>query len=166
MERGHGKKDVDWNAKVGTVTGPQGHTRGVFDTALGRDAINPPSNPASGFVGLRLRGLPIGKYRVYVLGRLTLDHLNWGNYLVEKAHVAAIGLDLTSINAPLLAMAPLDDPDARQWVVGQTHVVTDVEVSGPDQYLTIITSKDNEHSPTPAGGRAVILGVQILQVPD
>lgn len=65
-----------------------------------------------------------------------------------------------------LTMAPLDDPNAEKWIAGQTHVVADVDVSGPDQYLTIITSKDRENSPTPAGGRAVILGVQILQIND
>ena len=80
--------------------------------------------------------------------------------------MAAVGLNLTSIDAPQLTMAPLDDPNAGKWVAGQTHVVTDVTVSGPDQYLTIITGKDRENSPTPAGGRAVILGVQILQITD
>jgi hypothetical protein len=115
---------------------------------------------------MRLRGLPNGKYRVYVVGRTSLDHANWGNYLVEKAHVATVGLNLTGSDASPLTMAPLDDPHARTWVAGQTHVVTDVDVSGPDQYLTIITSKDRENSPTPAGGRAVILGVQILQITD
>jgi len=101
-----------------------------------------------------------------VLGRLSLDHRNWGNYLVDKAHVAAIGLNLTDMDVPLLTMTPLDDPNAGQWIVGQTHVLTDIEVGGPDQYLTIITSKDTRNSPVPAGGRAVILGVQILQITD
>lgn len=166
VDLGHGKKDIDWSAELDTMTGPQGKTRGVFDTAMGRDAINPPAGSASGFVGLRLRGLPNGKYRVYVLGRTSLDHANWGNYLVEKAHAATVGLNLTGSDASPLTMAPLDDPNAGKWIPGQTHVVTDVDVSGPDQYLTIITSKDRENSPTPAGGRAVILGVQILQITD
>ena len=68
----------------------------------------------------------------------------WGNYLVEKAHVAAVGPNLTGIDTPPLTMAPLDDPNAEKWVAGQTHVVADVDVSGPDQFLTIITSKDRE----------------------
>lgn len=166
VDVGHGKKDIDWSAELDTMTGPQGKTRGVFDTAMGRDAINPPTLPASNVVGMRLRGLPNGKYRVYVVGRTSLDHANWGNYLVEKAHLATVGLNLTDSDTSPLTMAPLDDPNARTWVAGQTHVVTDVDVSGPDQYLTIITSKDRENSPTPAGGRAVILGVQILQITD
>jgi len=166
VDLGHGKKAIDWDAEVDTLTGPQGKTHGVFDTALGRDAISPPSMPATGLVGLRLRGLPTGRYRVYVLGRLSLDHPNWGNYLVEKAHVASVGLGLSGIAAPLLDMAPLEDPDAGSWVAGQTHVVADVEINGPDQYLTIITSKDRKCSPVPAGGRAVILGVQILQLTE
>ena len=45
-------------------------------------------------------------------------------------------------------------------------MVTDVEVSGPDQHLTIVTGKDRDRSPTPAGGRAVLLGLQIVQLPD
>ncbi|MDP6545560.1 MAG: FecR domain-containing protein [Phycisphaerae bacterium] len=166
VDLGHGKKAIDWAAEVDTMTGPQGKTRGVFKTALGRDAVSTPSIPGTGLLGLRFRGLPRGKYRIYVLARLSLDHPNWGNYLVEKAHVASVGLDLSGIEAPLLNMAPLDDPDAGRWVAGQTHVVTDVEIDGPDQYMTIITSKDRERSPTRAGGRAVILGVQILQLTD
>jgi len=166
VDLGHGKKDVDWSAELDTMTGPQGKTRGVFDTAMGRDAINPPTLPASNVIGMRLRGFPKGTYRVYVVGRTSLDHANWGNYLVEKAHLATVGLNLTDSDASPLTMAPLDDPNARQWVAGQTHVVTDVDVNGSDQYLTIITGKDRENSPTPAGGRAVILGVQILQITD
>ncbi len=166
VDLGHGKNEIDWDAGVDTMRGPQGRTRGVFDTALGRDVINPPPGSTSGLVGLRLRGLPAGKYRVYVLGRTSLDHANWGNYLVEKAHVAAVGLDVASIDAPGLKMSPLGDANAGKWVAGQTHVVTDVAVSGPDQFLTIITGNDRENSPIPAGGRAVILGVQILQLTD
>jgi len=166
VDFGHGKRNVDWDAEVDTMTGPQGRTHGVFNTALGRDAVSPPSRPATGLVGLRIRGLPRGRYRVYVLGRSSLNHRNWGNFLVEKAHVAAVGTDLRE-NSPLpLVMAPLKDPDAGRWVAGQTHVVTDVEVRGSDQYVTIITGKDRDRSPTPAGGRAVILGVQIVQLLD
>jgi hypothetical protein len=133
---------------------------------LGRDAVSPPSDRTTGLVGLRIRGLPRGRYLVYVLGRSSLDHRNWGNLLVEKAHVAAVGTDLRDGSPLPLAMAPLEDPDAGQWVAGQTHVVTDVEVDGPDQYLTIVTGKDRDRSPTPAGGRAVLLGLQIVQLPD
>jgi len=166
VDFGHGKRSVDWDAEVDTMTGPQGRTHGVFDTALGRDAVSPPARPATGLVGLRIRGLPPGRYRVYVLGRSSLDHHNWGNYLVEKAHLAAVGTDLRD-GAPLpLAMAPLEDPHAGRWVAGQTHVVTDVEVDGLDRYVTIITSKDRGRSPTGAGGRAVLLGVQIVQLGD
>ncbi len=164
LDVGHGKESVDWDAVVDTETGPQGDTRGVFDTALGRDVINPPSGIPSDLMGLRLRGLPAGTYRVYVLGRSSLDHANWGNYLVEKAHMASVGTNLSGMDVSPLRMASLNDPNAGNWVAGQTHVVTDVAVSGPDQYLTIITSKDKENSRTGPGGRAVILGVQILQV--
>ena len=164
LDVGHGKESVDWDAVVDTETGPQGDTRGVFDTALGRDVINPPSGISSDLMGLRVRGLPAGTYRVYVLGRASLDHANWGNYLVEKAHMASVGTDLSDMDASPLRMASLNDPNAAGWVPGQTHVVADVTVSGPDQYLTIITAKDKENSRTGPGGRAVILGVQILQV--
>jgi len=165
VDLGHGKKEIDWEADIDTRTGPQGVTHGVFDTALGRDAINPP--PGSGNIGLRLRGLPKGKYRVYVIGRTSLDHANWGNYLVEKTHTATVDLgDITLSASPPLVMAPLKDRNAKKWVTGQTHIVTDVEVSDPDEYVTIITSYDRNNSPTPQGGRSVILGVQIVQVAD
>jgi len=58
----------------------------------------------------------------------------------------------------------LSDPDAAIWVNGQTHVVTDVEITGPDQYLTILTAKDRERSPKPGGGNSVISAIQIIEL--
>ena len=118
-----------------------------------------------GQVGVRLRGLPRGEYRVYLVGRGVLDHKSWGNYLVNKAYksvVAAGDADLTS--GDLLYHDPLTDPDAKSWVSGQTHVVADVGISGPDEYLTILTSKDRERSPVPGGGNGVISAIQIIQL--
>ena len=134
-------------------------TRGVFDTPLGKDHLG-----GGGQVGVRLRGLPKGEYRVYLVGRGVLDHKNWGNYLVSKAYksvVAAGDSDLAS--GDLLHHDPLIDPDAKSWVRGQTHVVADVKISGPDEYLTILTSKDRDRSPIPGGGNSVISAIQIIQ---
>jgi hypothetical protein len=39
-------------------------------------------------------------------------------------------------------------------------------ISGPDEHLQLIVSKDRERSPVPAGGGATILGVQIVQIAE
>lgn len=156
------RREFSWDREPDVVRGVVQSTRGVFDTALGKDHLG-----AGGAVGVRLRGLPSGRYRVYLVARGALDHEKWGNYLVSKAYKSVItpgDADLES--SSLLYHDPLDDPDAKSWVKGQTHVMADVEISNPDEYLTIFTTKDRERSPTPGGGNSVISAIQIIQLPD
>lgn len=154
------RREFSWDREPDMMRGVVQSTRGVFDTALGKDHLG-----GGGEVGVRLRGLPSGRYRVYLVARGALDHDNWGNYLVTKAYksvVAAGDADLRS--GSLLYHDPLSDPDAKFWVSGQTHVVADVEISAPEQYLTIRTMKDRERSPKPGGGNSMISAIQIIQL--
>jgi len=154
------RRDFSWAREPDLMRGFAPTTRGVFDTALGKDHLG-----GGGEVGLRFRGLPKGEYRVYLVARGALDHAKWGNYLVSKAYksvVSAGDADLDS--GTLLYHDPLVDPAAKSWVEGQTHIAAQVHISGPDEYLTIRTTKDRARSPTPGGGNSVISAVQIIQL--
>ncbi len=148
-------KTIDWDEPP-TMRGSSGNSRGVFNSSLGEDGIRGRSR-----VGLRFRGLPKGRYRVYVIGRSALVHPNWGNFLTDKAYDCSIGVDQAVEVYPI---DPLEDENASQWVNGQTHAVGDVMINGPDEYLQLVVNKDRERSPVPAGGGATILGVQIMQM--
>ena len=151
------QKEVDWN-EAPTMRGSSGKSRGVFHTSLGEDGIRGGSR-----VGLRIRGLPKGKYRVYVIGRSSIVHPKWGNFLTDKAYNCSIGIDQSSERHSL---EPLDDEHASQWIRGQTHAMGEVTISGPGEYLELIVNKDRAKSPAPAGGCATILGVQIMQIAE
>lgn len=156
------RREFSWDREPDVVRGVVQSTRGVFGTALGKDHLG-----AGGVVGVRLRGLPSGRYRVYLVARGALDHEKWGNYLVSKAYKSVIAPgDASLASGSVLYHDPLDDPDAKSWVEGQTHVVADVEISNPDEYLTILTTKDRERSPKPGGGNSVISAIQIIQLLD
>lgn len=152
-----GQNEVDWNEPL-TSRGSSGKSHGVFHTSLGEDGIR-----GGNRVGMRIRGLPKGNYRVFVIGRSSIVHPNWGNFLIDKAYNCSIGIGQVVENIPV---DPLDDEMAKRWVDGQTHVASDVAIGGPDEYLTVIVSKDGKRSPVPAGGGATILGVQIMQLTD
>ncbi len=103
--------------------------------------------------------------RVFLDGRSVLDHEKWGNFLVSKVHRAVIAAGEADWDSgEVFYHEALSDPDAAIWVNGQTHVVTDVEITGPDQYLTILTAKDRERSPKPSGGSSVISAIQIIEL--
>ena len=149
-----------WDRQPHLSKGAVSSTRGVFDTPLCKDYLG-----GRGGVGLRLRGMPKGTYRVFLVGRSVLDHEKWGNFLVSKAYRAVIAAGESDWDSgEVFYHEVLSDPDAAIWVNGQTHVVTDVEITGPDQYLTILTAKDRERSPKPSGGSSVISAIQIIEL--
>ena len=154
------RREFSWDSEPDLMRAVVQSTRGVFDTTLCKDHL-----AGGGQVGVRVRGLPPGEYRVYLVGRGVLDHKNWGNYLVTKAYKSVISMgevDLDSGN--LLFHDPLSDPDAKSWKRDQTHVVADVEISGRHEYLTILTTKNRSRSPKPGGGNSVISAIQIIQL--
>ena len=148
-------KEIDWSQPP-MARGSSGNSRGVFHTPLGEDGIDGRSR-----VGLRIRGLPRGRYRVYVIGRSAIVHPKWGNFLTSKAYACSIGSGRKTESHPI---DPLEDENAGRWVKGQTHAVGEAAINGPDEYLQLIVNKDRAKSPAPAGGGATILGVQIMQV--
>jgi ferric-dicitrate binding protein FerR (iron transport regulator) len=155
----HENKRFDWDAEPMTDRAPEGRSLGVFHTPLGEDNL-----AARGKLAFRLRGLPPGRYRVYVLGRSTLQHPVRGNLLVEKAHMAAVAVNIPDVDAAQmpLEMAPLEDPNAGKWIDGQTHVVAEVSITHREDYLTIIAREDQLKSRVKSSP-SVILGFQIVQ---
>ena len=152
--------EFSWDRQPHLSKGAVSSTRGVFDTPLCKDYL-----VGGGVVGLRFRGMPQATYRVFLVGRSVLDHQKWGNFLVSKAHRAVIAAGEADWGSgEVFYHEALTDPDAAIWVNGQTHVVTDVEITDPDQYLTILTAKDRERSPKPGGGNSVISAIQIIEL--
>jgi hypothetical protein len=155
------RHEFSWDHEPDVTRNSVYDTRGVFDTPLGRDHV-----AGANSVGLRFRGLPKGRYRVFLLGRNVLDHRKLGNFLVTKTYQSVIGVNADVKTGDVLYHELLTDPNAESWVVGQTHVVKEVEIAGPDEYLTILTAKDRRRSPKPAGGGSTISGIQIIEVRD
>jgi len=161
IDYGHQEKgSFSWDRQPYLSKGAVASTRGVFDTPLCKDYL-----VRGGVVGLRFRGMPQATYRVFLVGRSVLDHEKWGNFLVSKAHRAVISAGEANWDSgEVFYHEALSDPDAAIWVNGQTHVVTDVEITGPDQYLTILAAKDRDRSPKPSGGNSVISAIQIIEL--
>jgi hypothetical protein len=154
-------QDVEWGREPNQVRSSFCQSSGVFDTALGRDRLRD-----AGTIGLRIRGLPAGTYRVFFIGRLTDTGTTRGDFLTNKAFRSAIGVNLDAIPDPHEIIMPVEDSGAAQWVDGQTHLVGEVTLSGPDDYLTVLTRKSKQHSPVASGGHSAIAGVQIVQITD
>lgn len=152
------QRAFSWDAEPQLVRSAHCLTRGVFDTALGKDRLI-----SGGMVGLRIKGLPLGRYRIYFIARCVDDN-GRGNYLTLKAYRVVIGTDLSEVPRDAPVIMPLDDPDAGQWVAGQTHHVSEVELSATDEYLTMLVRRDLNLSPQRGGGWSPIVGVQIVQI--
>ena len=152
------KRTFTWDVEPQLVRSAYCQTRGVFDTALGKDRLS-----SGGTVGLRIKGLPVGKYRVYFIAR-SVDDTKRGNYLVLKGYRVVVGTNLSEVSRNAPAIMPLDDPDAQQWVAGQTHHVSEVELAAEDEYLTLLVRRDPALSPQKGGGGTAIVGVQIVQI--
>jgi hypothetical protein len=152
----HPRRSVDWRGNEVPRSNSKFPSNGVFRSALGQDDVS-----SDGTVGLRFRGLPAGRYRVYFLGREARAYPS--NYLTKWAFRAAVGVNIDQLPEKPLAISPLDDPQAKAWVKGQTHVVDEVTIHSPDEYLTVLTCIDRTRSAS-RGGRGAIVGVQIVQV--
>jgi ferric-dicitrate binding protein FerR (iron transport regulator) len=161
IDCGVGRPVIDWSSELDQMRRGIERTHGVFATPLGQDNINAVNRN----VGLRLKGLPRGRYRVYVVARPALHNPNWGNYLVNKAASVSIGIHLDRHGIEAKALTPLTDPNAGAWVDGQTHTVVELNIAGPDEFLSVIASRDRKTSPQTSGGRSVIQAVQIIQLP-
>ena len=109
-------------------------------------------------LGLRVRGLPKGTYRVYALCRSARR---------PAAHYeVSFGANLDSQLSTPKQIPPMDSESLPVWTQGVTYEVEDIEISGPDDWLTFITRYSREKSiqSTPHHGRSVLLGMQIVEL--
>jgi hypothetical protein len=133
----HPRHPVDWDEKEQPRSNSRFPSCGVFKSPLGQDDIS-----SDGIVGLRLRGFPAGRYRVYFIGREARN-----SYLTMFAFRDAIGIDIDQIPEQPLLVSQLDDSEATKWVDGQTHVV-DVWYQRIDvrKHLPLVRSQQRHQS--------------------
>ncbi|MEM8955650.1 MAG: hypothetical protein AAGD22_15965 [Verrucomicrobiota bacterium] len=155
VDYGHGDGVIDWDAEPvdpwGRIYSKAG---GVFDSALCQD-----HRPWDFDLGLRISGLPKGKYRIYALCRSVRRP--------EASYDVSFGVNLDR-QLPEPAIIPtMDNATEPTWVPGLTYAVDEVEVSGPEDWATFITRYSRERSinNAPHHGRSVLLGLQIVQIP-
>ncbi len=155
IDYGHGIDEIDWNAAPLDPTGsPYKKAGPIFDTALCQD-----HRPTKGNLGYRISGLPAGRYRIYALCRSVRRPL--------VAYDVSFGVNLDrQVQNPLL-IPPMKTSSAENWVAGQTHAVSEIQISGPDDWATVITRYAPERSQEKnhlAGIRSVLLGLQVVMI--
>jgi hypothetical protein len=161
IDFGAGGEAIDWDA-------PQRlhacRTKGIFNTPIGRDNIrmSSMSGQVGPWLGMRMRGLPAGKYRLFMIARSVNTNPNWGNFLTLKQHVVTV--TPPAGDTTVHVVAPLEDPTAAKWVEDQTHVVSEFAVGNTDEWVTVTTMMDRENSPKQQGSSGQIQGFQIIQV--
>lgn len=154
VDYGHGDGVIDWDA---TPEDPWGRVyskaAGVFATSLCQD-----HRPWDYDLGLRVSGLPAGKYRVYALCRSVRRP--------EAAYNISFGVNLDRQQEQPRFIPPMNPMETPMWVEGKTYVMDEVTVSGPKDWATFITRYDRQRSikSTPHHGRSVLLGLQIVQL--
>jgi hypothetical protein len=148
VDYGHGAGDIDWDAASINGVGSR-KARGVLASPICLDELH-----FKGNLGVRVAGLPAGRYNIYAICRSPRK--------VTGYYDVSVGVNLQRQLAEPLELQPLRDPGAKRWKVEQTHAVGDVQLSGPDDYLTVITRYAEERSPL--SGRAVLLGLQIVEI--
>lgn len=154
VDYGHGDGVVDWDVDPVDPWGQvYSRAKGVFNTALCQD-----HRPWDYDLGLRVSGLPAGSYRVYALCRSVRRP--------GASYDVSFGVNLDRQLPQPIEMPPMDPEIVPEWKKGVTYEVEEVEVSGPDDWVTFITRYSRERSirETPHHGRSVLLGLQIVEV--
>lgn len=154
VDYGHGDGVIDWDATPVDPTGrvwPKAEP--FFNTSLCQD-----HRPWDFDLGLRIAGLPAGTYRVYALCRSIRRP--------TAAYDVSFGVNLDRQLDKPLAMPPMKDLAGVTWEQGLTYVVSDIEVTTPDDWVSFITRYSRERSlkTTPHHGRSVLLGLQIVEI--
>jgi hypothetical protein len=124
---------IAWNdtPPLGTDDGA-----GIYNTPLGNDNFYTSSDRQ---LGVRVRGLTPGTYRVYSIGRGTpADQLH-------LSYVQSIGINLDNQTAVTPTIGPAADPPLA-WVNGQTHLEAIVTVTSPLDWVTVVSRLDNQAS--------------------
>ena len=144
-------------------------------------------------IGMRVNGLAAGRYRVYSINVQTEEFDSWGKQDINHNPVT-VSPDFTTgiqnisigvnLNAPL-ATGYQTEGGAKvtdtQWINGVNYVVKDVTVTGPTDYITIISAstpvRNGWENLYGVGGPAyytipeysnkpTINGFQIIQLPN
>jgi hypothetical protein len=155
IDYGHGIDEIDWNAAPLDPTGsPYKKAGPIFDTALCQD-----HRPTKGNLGYRISGLPAGRYRIYALCRSVRRPF--------AAYDVSIGVNLQKQLQIPLSIPPMNNHSVEKWIAGQTHAVSEIQISGPDDWATVITRYAPERSQEKnhlAGIRSVLLGLQVVMI--
>ena len=116
-------------------------------------------------IGLQVKGLPAGKYRVYAIVAPTVWNNFYGTPPANLENVS-IGVNLTGpLSANVLCSAVggsavggaqscggINEATDNAWVAGLNYVTKDVTISGPTDYIGVISWSIN--------------GIQIIQLPN
>jgi len=161
------KGPINWNG-VPRLGGADS-TEGIFATPLGKTNFWLPD----GSIGLRVKGLPPGTYRVYALGRSVLPEVTAeGRIPLSASRVYALGQSIlpdqvrenyrvsigVNLNDVLNRPQPLQEISyGGAWTEGETYTVNVVTTTKTNDWITIIVHGDS-------GNIAMIEGLQVTQV--
>ncbi|MEM1294422.1 MAG: hypothetical protein AAGH89_03590 [Verrucomicrobiota bacterium] len=154
VDYGHGDGEIDWDA---APVDPWGNVyskaRGVLNSPLCQD-----HRPWDFDLGLRVSGLPAGKYRIYALCRSVRRP--------DASYDVSFGVNLDQQLSEPTIIPPMADSIEPSWEPGLTYAVGNVAVNGPEDWATFITRYSRERSvrSTPHHGRSVLLGLQIVEI--
>ncbi len=152
VDYGHGKGRIDWEASPVTYTATvYKRAKGVANTALCLDNLHHFND-----LGVRISGLPKGRYRVYALCRSFRRP--------KAAYAVSIGTNLDQLSSNPIEVGVMGEALNPSWVSGETYAVGEVEISKTGDWLTIITrSVDDGMIGEPYRNKlAVLLGLQIV----
>lgn len=160
------KGPINWNG-IPRLGGADS-TGGIFATPLGKTNFWLPD----GNIGLRVKGLPPGTYRVYALGRSVLPEATAeGRIPLSASRVYALGQSILPDQAPnnyrvsigvnlndvLNRPEPLrENSYSGAWTEGETYAASVVTTTRTNDWITVIVPGDSSNI-------AMIEGLQITQ---
>ncbi|MEP4078378.1 LamG-like jellyroll fold domain-containing protein [Haloferula sp.] len=127
-----GGATINWGA--GQLTANNGSLAGIYNTDLMRDWFFSNGNDN---LGARVRGLSAGDYRVYALTREGSELL--------RTYDVTIGVDISNpgdAGAEETTVVGAAS-GSTTWIDGENFAVTDVTVTGPGDWITIIVDPTN-----------------------
>ena len=139
---------IDWDLNLNESS--DSATIPFYDTSLMRDWHYTSGNAN---LGARVNGLDAGIYRVYALIRESNQ--------LARTYEAAIGVNVNAwSDAGVVEVTPITDASgATTWTDGQNYASTDVTVSGPSDWVTVVVDPINAQWGT-------LEGLQIVAIPE
>ncbi len=160
VDYGQGDGEINWQAapvdRLGKV---YKRARGVANSALSLDNLF-----CHDELGMRVSGLPKGRYRVYVLCR---------SFRRQKAtYNVSIGANLRKAWSEPMKVLPMKDEGVPEWEQGYTYAMGEVEIKNSKDWLTIITESIDDYTlknidrmkKAPRNNRSTLLGLQIVEL--